>query len=358
MADIFRLPNRYQYPPRDWRVAAGSQAWVTGSGIYALTSVQPMPPGAQRLPEKIYSLDRRTSINSQQWVLPASALNISRNAVLPPGVQSYPTRYLFKDRTVAVNSQQWMVNFNIVQISSAPSPIQPPGVQHYPTRIRAFDRFAQAYSQHWMNFPSRAQRGNAHFDRGNSGVFLAVGTVSNRSVMGITGSGTLNWVGRSTFAASFTMTGAGGLTAVGRPASASSAVATFAGSALLTWSSLTVTGSAAIWGGSGVFNAQSAGALFSHFNFTGKGGFAAHGQWTNILPFNDALAWSIMFYGPTIDGVAYDPISHNMKVFYANSNGQYIMLQNLPITITNVIQFQFAKHPEEYVLQLIKSNTH
>jgi hypothetical protein len=94
------------------------------------------------------------------------------------------------------------------------------------------------------------------------------------------------------------------------------------------------------WAGSGVFNAK---ALVP----------------VNVRPFNYPPSWSIQINGPIIEGCGYDPITKNLKVWFTNTLGQFIILENLPYQITNAIEY--AGNPptpltqEAYVLALIAS---
>lgn len=184
-----------------------------------------------------------------------------------------------------------------------------------------------------------------------SGSFVAVGSPSNLSVASFAGAGSFNAVGASTGIAVASFTGSGNFTGagVGPPP----AVASFTGSGGFLGVAAATGAGVATFVGSGVFSAS---AFTSNAvgNFTGGGSFNAQGGWSNLLPFNEPPSWSIMIYGSIILGAGYDPLTRSLKVWYTNSFGQFIILQNLPDQVTNAIED--SKDRQAYVLALIKNN--
>jgi hypothetical protein len=64
---------------------------------------------------------------------------------------------------------------------------------------------------------------------------------------------------------------------------------------------------------------------------------------------NDRLSWSIMFYGPTFVGAAYDPVE--MVLVILHYDGSTVTLLNQGYNVTNAIQQ--SPDPEAYCYQLI-----
>lgn len=391
MPDIFRSPNRYQVPPKDARAAINSQAYVTGSivlrdttlmtppgaqvmprrisprdrrvalnaliwvsngGIDFLTSATPaIPVGASYLPDKFPPKDRRVAIHSQQWVLTAAEVPLPRPPVPPPGQPTFPslTALWQRDRRVSVQAQTWMTPASAPAIPAATPP--PIGQQYYPDRIRPLSAFVAFYSQHWLNFPSRTQKAHVH-GWGGTGRFSAVGTVSNRTVLGITGTGVFNAVSVSPTFAQFTMAGSGSWTTVGR--GVAPAVAAMPATGVFQSTTTTIIRSVAAFTGSGVFNASGTTPTtqFRSVAFATRGAFQAQGAWSNNLPFNYPPSWSINIYGPIIEAVGYDPTTQNLKIIFSNSFGQFIIIGPFGISITN--QIELSPNPEAYVLGLIR----
>jgi hypothetical protein len=140
------------------------------------------------------------------------------------------------------------------------------------------------------------------------GALAGVAAGSPPGVLAATGAGAIAGVGRSTAAATATMAGSGALSGV-------------------------------------LFTKNAAGALRS------AGTFSAAGSWQNLLPFNYSASWSIPINGATIAFVAYDPVSRNLRAYYAASPTQFVVVQGVSFNVTTAIQF--APNPEAYVLGLI-----
>jgi hypothetical protein len=299
-----------RFPPVDRRVAVNSQAWVTGSPL-ALGIPKPPPPVGQRyFPDSFPPKDRRVAVSAQDWVTRWSALQLNAvpSAALPPGAQMFPTRFTPTDRRVAVSSQAW--NFSIPFST---------------TNAQAF----------WSG----------------SGSFSGVGEPSGLGVASWSGSGVFSGTGTAVVSAQASFTGAGAFDGAGVGPAPS--VALWAGSGAFSGTSTVVVSATALWSGFGAFNAQQLTSTAAA-SFSGQGAFEARGAWANVLPFNYPPSWSIMIYGPTIEGVAFDPITRNMKVWFTGTLGQYIILENIPNGTTNAIDA--APDPEAYVLNLIASN--
>lgn len=209
---------------------------------------------------------------------------------------------------------------------------------------------------------------NAVFTAAGAGAFSAAG---NQTVLAATGSGATawvglpvgptnaamagngdaEWVGSSTGAAVLAATGLGSLigTAVGVPP----AVLTATGFGDLEGVAQYRVGAVATMAGAGVFAA--AGSIKPTIGtMTGAGAFKGRAAYSNLLPFNYPPSWSIMIYGATVEGAGYDPISRNLKVWFTNTFGQFIILQNMPYNVTTAIQY--APNPEAYVLRLIAAS--
>ena len=83
----------------------------------------------------------------------------------------------------------------------------------------------------------------------------------------------------------------------------------------------------------------------------GSSNVVGYGSWSNSLALDYDTAWSIMIYGPIIEGCVYDPQTRFLKVIFTNTLGQYIVVPNQPYTVTNqIIQ---SADPEALVLGIL-----
>ena len=188
-----------------------------------------------------------------------------------------------------------------------------------------------------------------------SGRFNAVGLGGGAGVAGFVGHGGLSAATRLGLNGRATFGGHGGLTAATRMAlsgmAAFSGRGNFAGSP----STLAARMARAAWAGRGSFVSNLTATHTTAALFSGGSRFRPRGGWSTstAAPFNPDGAWSINIYGQTIEGVAYDPIAHTMRVYLTGGRGQFITLQNQPLGVTMAIQL--SPNPEAYVLALIQT---
>ena len=186
---------------------------------------------------------------------------------------------------------------------------------------------------------------------GSGAVSWDAGTTPGLTVATISGAGTIAWVGSAASKAVLTATGVGALSGLSKGASAG--VASLSGSGALSGVGASTAASAAAIAGSGAFDSfvvTEDGA----FNIAADGALVARGAWSNDLPFNYPPSWSIMLYGSVIEGAAYDPTLHALKIWFTGSGGQFIILYGIPLGTTNAIEA--APDPQTYVLALIRAN--
>jgi hypothetical protein len=192
----------------------------------------------------------------------------------------------------------------------------------------------------------------APFAATGTGAFSWVaGTTPGLTVATMAGTGMISWAGAATAATVLVATGSGSLAGVSKGAAAG--VAALTGSGALAGVGAASAHSVATLAGSGVFD----GYLVTRggaFSISGQGALLARGSWSNDLPFNYPPSWSIMFYGSVIEGAAYDPTLHALKIWFTGSGGQFIILYGIPLGTTNAIEA--APDPQTYVLALIRAN--
>ncbi len=169
------------------------------------------------------------------------------------------------------------------------------------------------------------------------------------AVVALAGSGALAGVGAASTHAIATLAGSGVLTGVSK--GAPGGVATLTGSGVLTAVGVASTASVATMAGVGALN----GVLFSLMvvgKFAGQGSLHAIGSWTNTLPFDFDLAWTIPILGNIVSYCSYDPSTQNLRIYFTGTGGQFVTVQHQNVGVTNAIQL--SPNQQAYALSLIR----